>query len=165
MNRDRALLLISVFILAGLAVYYLRSGWIPLRTKTAALRAVSQPPAKLPVPLQLNAPGLPDVNVKSEVVDENTPWGRNPFLTEEEARGKGSGIDGSTIKAIIVGRPQSVATINGKTVVVGDKVDEETVLEIHPDAVVFERDGHKRTLRVSEPSISIKVKEGKKRSP
>jgi len=41
-------------------------------------------------------------------------------------------------------------------------VGEETVREILPDAVVLEKDGRKRLVKVSEPNISIEVKEKKK---
>lgn len=162
MNRERWLLSISILIFVGLAVYYSRLGWAPQLAKRAAPGAVSKPPPEAPVPLEAMAQGLPEVSVQGEVVDENTPWGRNPFLTEEEAKGGRDGTDGLMIKTIIVGRAKSVATIDDKTVGVGDKVDEETVVEIRPDAVILEREGRRRALKVSEPSISIKVKEANK---
>lgn len=162
MNRERWLLLISILIFAGLAVHYARLGWVPRLAKKATPGAVSKPPPEAPVPLEAMVQGLPEVRVQGEVVDEKTPWGRNPFLTEEEARGGGGGTDGLKVKTIIVGRAKSVATIDHKTVGVGDKVNEETIVEIHPDAVILEREGRRRTLKVSEPSISIKVKEAKK---
>lgn len=107
------------------------------------------------------------VKGKDETVDEGLSWGRNPFLTEaEEAQAlglAGAGLDRLKIRAIIVGRPKPVATIDGKTVMVGEKIGEETVAEIREDHVVLERDGKRRVLKVGEPSVSIEVKEVKKR--
>lgn len=110
------------------------------------------------------SPTVPQTSIQSETINEQSPWGRNPFLTEEEeaAKGKNRGGDGMQVKAIIVGQPKSVATIDGRTVTVGERIGEETVWEILPDAVVLERDGHKRTIKVSEPAVSVEVKERKK---
>lgn len=162
MNRDRWLLLISIILFAGVAVYYLRPGWVALLTGRKSLTA--RPSPSSPGPQGINSPNLPQVSVQGEKIDELTPWGRNPFLTEDEEAGKGRRrvSDGMQVKAIIVGRPKSVATIDGRTVTVGEKVGEETVWEIRPDAVVLERDGRKRLLKVNEPAISVEVKEGKK---
>ena len=166
MNRDRWLLLVSILLLAGTAVYHVRPEWVTFGPGKRMAAVVAKPSSSLPTPSPGAAsPALPPVSVQSEAVDEHTPWGRNPFLTEEEAeaaKGKSRGGDGIQVKAIIVGRPKSVATIDGRTVTVGERVGEETVWEIRPDAVVLERDGRKRLLRVSEPTISIEVKEGKK---
>ncbi|MBI2988108.1 MAG: hypothetical protein HYY45_15190 [Deltaproteobacteria bacterium] len=164
MNREQRLLLISILLLVGVAVYYLRPGWVALLRGRKTLTVAARSSAESPAPQGIVIPNLPPVSVPSETVDERTPWGRNPFLTEEEeaTKGKKRGSDGLQIKAIIVGRPKSVATIDGRTVAVGEKVGEETVWEIHPDAVVLERDGHKRILKVSEPAVSVEVKEGKK---
>lgn len=163
MNRDKWLLLISVLIFTGLGVYYLRSGWLTQLTK----KKIASTPAKPQVPeaLPQGAMRVP-LSSQGEVIGENTPWGRNPFLTEtEEARSKGTGPgvgEGLKIKAIIMGRPKSVATIDGRTVVVGEKIGDETVVEIRQDSVVLEIDGTKRILGVNEPTISIEVKEVKR---
>lgn len=163
MNRERWLLLISIMIFASLAVYYLRPGWLSLLVGKKTVTVAAKP--SQPQPASQPAPGLslPQVSVPTEIVDARTPWGRNPFLTEAEAnRDQTPGVDGLKVKAIIVGRPKSVATIDGKTVMVGEKIGQETVVEIRQNHVVLEMDGVKRTLKVSEPSISIEVKEGKK---
>ncbi|MFQ5902637.1 MAG: hypothetical protein ACE5JO_03010 [Candidatus Binatia bacterium] len=162
MNRDRWLLLISILIFVGLAVYYLSPGLVALliRKKTSSIAARSSAPQ--PLPQGFTGRSFAEVKVKGEVVDDQTPWGRNPFLTEEEAGGKSPGSDGLQVKTIIMGQPKPVATVDGRTVVVGEKVGEETVKEIRPDAVVLERDGRKRVLKVREPSISVEVKEKKK---
>ena len=165
MNRDRWLLLISILLFVGVAVYYLRPGWVALLTGKKTLTIAAKPSSPPPAVQGIVSPSLPEISVQSETIDERTPWGRNPFLTEEEeeaAKRKNRGGDGIQVKAIIVGRPKSVATIDGRTVTVGERVGEETVSEIRPDAVVLERDGHKRFLKVSEPTISVEVKEGKK---
>ncbi|MCH8056152.1 MAG: hypothetical protein IH857_08400 [Deltaproteobacteria bacterium] len=161
MNRDRWLLLVSILIFVGLAGYYLRPGWVAMlsRKKTASVAAKSSSPQ--PVLRKVAGRSVAEVSVKKNVIDERTPWGRNPFLTEEE-EARGRDREDLQVRAIIVGRPEAVAILDGQAVVVGEKVGEETVWEIRPDAVVLERDGRKRMERVSEPSISIKVKERKK---
>jgi hypothetical protein len=94
-------------------------------------------------------------------VDDKGSWGRSPFLTEEETRVEEPARADLQVKAIITGEPRSVAMVDGHTVVVGEKVGEETVSEILPDAVVLEKEGQKRVLRTSEPFIPIEVKEMK----
>jgi hypothetical protein len=47
-------------------------------------------------------------------------------------------------------------------VMVGERINEERVVEIRPDAVILEREGRKKILRVSDPTLSIAVKEGKR---
>ena len=80
-------------------------------------------------------------------------WGRNPFLTpEEEAMGRRGGTQGQTIHAIITGRGRSVAALDGRMVSVGDSIGDEVVVEIRRDAVVLERNGRRRILRVQELS-------------
>lgn len=165
MNRDRWLLLISILLLGGTAAYYLRPQWFASLAGKRTVAVASKPSSPASASQQgAAAPALPPVAVQSESIGEHTPWGRNPFLTEEEERGRAASppTDGLQVKAIIVGRPKSVATIDGRTVTVGEKVGEETVTEIRPDAVVLERDGHKRIVKVNEPAISIQVKERKK---
>lgn len=165
MNRDRWLLLVSMLLLSGTAVYYVRPEWVTFGPGKKMAAVASKPSSSLPTPSQGAAsPALPPVAVKSETVDEHTPWGRNPFLTAEEETGKrkSQGGDGLQVKAIIMGRPKAVATIDGHTVTVGEKVGEEIVAEIRPDAVVLERDGRKRMIKVSEPAVSVQVQERKK---
>lgn len=143
----------------------MRPGWLNRLATTT--RSPTTSPQVLPSVTQTISggalPQVADAKAPRESVDENTPWGRTPFLTEAEMNGaKSPGTGGLKIKAIIVGRPKSVATIDGKSVAVGEKIGEETVVEIRPDAVVLELDGTKRTLKVSEPAVSVEVKEGKK---
>ena len=165
MNRDRWLLLVSVLLLSGTAVYYVRPEWMTFRPGKKMPAVVAKPSSSSSTASQGAAsPALPPVAVKSETVDEQTPWGRNPFLTGEEETGKAKSreSDGLQVKAIIVGRPKSVATIDGRTVTVGEKVGEEIVSEIRPDAVVLERDGRRRMIKVSEPAVSVQIQERKK---
>ena len=163
MNRDRWLLLISIVIFVALAAYYLRPSWVATLTGMKNLTVAANPSPAVPAPQGAVSPSLPQVSIQTETIDEQTPWRRNPFLTEEEeaAKGKSRGGEGLQVKAIIVGHPKSVATIDGRTVTVGERIGEETVWEIRPDAVVLERDGHKRLIKVSEPTISVEVKERK----
>jgi len=85
--------------------------------------------------------------------EQDIPWGRNPFLTpEEELRGGRPADRGLTIQTIITGRDKSVATLGGRTVAVGDRIGEERVVAIRPDAVVLERNGRKTILHPKERS-------------
>jgi hypothetical protein len=162
MNRDRWLLLVSVLIFVGLAVHYLRPWWATIATKKKSLPVASKPSGQPFIP-QGPAQSLGEVAAKSELIDELSPWGRNPFLTaEEEAKAKDWGNQELQVKTIIVGRAKSVATIDGRAVVAGDKIEGETVWEIYPEGVILEKDGRRRMLRLKEPSISIQTKEGKK---
>ncbi|MBI2998028.1 MAG: cbb3-type cytochrome c oxidase subunit 3 [Deltaproteobacteria bacterium] len=163
MNRERWLLLASFLMFVGVGVYYFRPGG-GVRSAGSSPAGVSQPPTFSPFTQEIRGESLPQASIKSEVVEEQTPWGRNPFLTEkEEVEGRGwKRDDGFQVKAIIVGQPRAVATLDGHTVVVGEKVGEETVWEIRPDAVVLEKDGRKRVLRIKEPSIAIEAREGTK---
>lgn len=160
MNRERWLLLMAILLFAGVAVYRLSPGG----------RVVARRPAPEGI---VNSPSLPSsatgggsqqaarVSVQSGSADGDTLWGRNPFLTEEEAAaGRGRAKEeGLQVKAIIMGKPRAVATIDGHTVAVGERVGDETVSEIRPDAIVLDRDGRKRMLRIKEPSVAIEVKE------
>ena len=82
---------------------------------------------------------------------DSVPWGRNPFLTPvEEARGGRAAARGLAIQTIITGRDRSVATVGGQTVSVGDRIGDEVVVDIRPDAVVLERNRRRRVLRAEE---------------
>lgn len=164
MNRDRWLLLVSIVIFLGLAAYFLRPSWVAVLMGRKSISMASRPSSPTADSQGAASPTVPQTSIQSTTINEQSPWGRNPFLTEEEeaARRKSRGSDGLQVKAIIVGKPKSVATIDGRTVTVGERIGEETVWEILPDAVVLERDGHKRMIKVSEPAVSVEVKERKK---
>lgn len=167
MNRERSLLIGAIVLFCGSGLYYFypRLAGQGLAGKRTATRTAAESVAQ-PVAPQARRAAAPQSSREAgglrEIVDEKTPWGRNPFLTEEEvARGSRPGTE-LTVKSIIAGRPRSVATIDGRTVLVGEMVGEETVVEIRPDAVVLESEGRRRILRVREPSIVIDVKERRK---
>jgi hypothetical protein len=162
MKRERWLLLISILIFSGLGVYYLRPGWLGY---FAMKKSTGAPAKPQPIPAEVSgrgSEGIAEARVTGELIDQSASWGRNPFLTESEAaRGKAREFDGLTVKAIIIGRPKSVAMIDGRTVAVGEKIGDERVVEIRKDSVVLEMDGIKRILRLSEPSIPIEVRDRK----
>jgi len=159
MNRERWLLLISIIIFLGLAAYYIRPGWLNFLTggtkSSVAVRSNigNSGPEKIP------APNFPVASVRGEV-DASAAWGRNPFLTEEEA--KQVGVEKLRVNTIIVGPPKAVAIIDGHAVMVGEKVNEEKVVEIRPNAVILEREGRKKILNLDEPTLSVAVEERKK---
>lgn len=162
MNRERWLLIISVFIFVGLGIYYLRSAAVAPRFKMKSPSGAAKLLARRPILEGATAQGLPEVAGPDRVVVERTPWGRNPFLTEEEeagAREPEPEVEELKIKAIIVGPPRSVATLGRQAVLVGEMIGGETVLDIRQDAVVLEKGGRKRVLRIREPSISIQIKD------
>jgi len=162
MNRDRWLLIVSILLFVGLAVYYLRPWWVRTATQKKSPPMASKPSGRQFLP-KGPAQSFAESAAQSEPIDELSPWGRNPFLTEEEeAKAKDWGEEGLQVKTIIVGRAKSVATLDGRAVVAGEKIGGETVWEIHPEGVILEKDGRRRMLRLKEPSISIETKEGKK---
>lgn len=160
MNRERWLLVASVLMVIGVVIYHLRPGG-SIRPARPAATSPRTPLA--PVTPETRPQGASRLAEKAEAVAEQAPWGRNPFLTEREAAEIGGSKPDEIrqVKAIIVGQSRNVATVDGHTVVVGDKLGEETVWEIRPDAVVLEKDGRKRVLRIAEPSVGIDIKEGK----
>ncbi|MFQ5540494.1 MAG: hypothetical protein ACE5FB_08820 [Candidatus Binatia bacterium] len=165
MNWERWLLLVSLFIFVGLGIYYLRSAEVAPLFREISPSEAAKLLARRPILEGTTAQGLPEITGPDRVVDERTPWGRNPFLTEEEEARAGEPepeVEELKIKAIIVGPPRSVATLDGRAVLVGEMIGGETVLDIRQDAVVLEKGGRKRVLRIREPSISIQVKDEKK---
>ncbi|MEE8076254.1 MAG: hypothetical protein V3T60_11590 [Candidatus Binatia bacterium] len=163
MNRERWLLLISIFIFVGLGIYYLSPTAVAPLFKMKSPSGETEQLARQSLMEGATAQKLSEVSGPDQVVDERTPWGRNPFLTEEEeARGREPEVGRLKIKAIIVGPPRSVATLDGRAVLVGEMIGGETVLDIRQDAVVLERGGRKRVIRIREPSVSIRIKDEEK---
>jgi len=162
-RRDRWLLLMSILMFSGVGLYYLAPAWLG---RSSQIKTVSQPveaPKPDPAPAIRKEPGGTVSEAPSEPIDEKTPWGRNPFFTEAETGREKSPVDDRfQVRAIIMGPSKPVAAIDGRTVTVGEKVGDETVVEIRPNAVVLEKDGRKRILRISEPSITVEEKKGKK---
>ena len=162
-HPEKWLLLMAGLILAGLGLFWVRPQWLQIPDKnlsgTAPITATRQGLAQ-PLATQEGS----KETAQSGAIEESTPWGRSPFLTEAEAAKLVAGVqEGRRVKAIVVGAPKSVATIDGQAVVVGEKIGEEKVVEINQDSVVLEMDGVRRVLRVGEPSIPIEVREEKKR--
>ncbi len=64
------------------------------------------------------------------------------------------------LKAILIGDRVRLASIDRSIVSIGDVINGEKVLEIHPDRVILEREGKKRTLVLDQSPLKITV-EGK----
>ncbi len=161
MNRGKWPLLI--FIFTGMGICYLSPiAADQLVEKKSPFRETVLPTPQ-PAVERATARMSPEVKALEQVVDERPRWGRNPFLTEEEeARAGEIKVEGLKVQGIIVGLPRSVATLDGQTVVVGEKIGEETVVQIRENAVVLERGGRKRIIKIREPSISIQAMDEEK---
>ena len=168
MERRQWMLLIALLVLAGFALYSAGPRWLawfaakkppPPTVAAVALPQPAQPPAQ-PAPKE-NTPATSQAKMAGEEIS----WGRNPFLTEAETIKpvvSGEAVV-PTVRAIIMGRPKPVATIDGRVVTVGDKVGEARVVEIREDSVVLGTGRERRTLKIAERSAEIEVKEGNKR--
>lgn len=159
MNRERLLLLLAVVIFLGLAAYYV----IPMQRGFLSRSGKSDTVAKADVEVsQVEKNSTPSAAlVRGErEIDASVPWGRNPFLTEEETRHVAT--ERLRVNAIIFGPPKAVAVVDGRTVAVGEKIDEDKVVAIRPDAVILEREGRKKILKLDEPTVSVTVGERKR---
>lgn len=147
-RRDRTLLVIAIVLFAFAGIYLAQTG----KKKSVSPLPSPQPAAEL---LTEAIPG------DRAVALEEGPWGRNPFFPEgrEKAGERVASPEGLQVRAIITGRSRSVATIDGHTVFVGEKLGEETVIEILPDAVILGSGGRKRVLKIREPSVSVEAKD------
>lgn len=166
MDRRQWILLIALLALATITLYTAGPRWLAVVARkkppaqavaTGATREQAQPAVE-----KENVVMAPQAKVRAEA----SAWGRNPFLTEAETLkplipAREAVVP--TVRAIIIGRPKPVATIDGKVVTVGDKIGEEKVVEIREDSVVLETDGGRRSLKIAAPSASIEVKEGNRR--
>jgi hypothetical protein len=157
MNREQSLLVISVIIFVALGIYYLRPGWLSTKSNQSSVMA-GQDVGK-PAVEKTADPALPLASANVDR-DAEMAWGRNPFLTEEESRQ--TGVERLRVRTIVVGLPKAIAVVDGHTVTVGEKINEEKVVEIRPDAVILERDGSRKILRLEEPTVSVGVKERKR---
>jgi len=167
MDRRQWILSIALLALVGIALYNAGPQWLarvapkkPLAqaVATGAQREQAQPPAE-----KENVAMTPQAKVRGE----DSAWGRNPFLTEAETMKPllpaGAEAVVPTVRAIIMGRPKPVATIDGKVVTVGDMVGEEKVMEIREDTVVLGTGKERRILKIAAPLAAIEVKEGNRR--
>lgn len=163
MNRDRWLLLISAVIFLSVGVYYWRSGWFGLLTVKKGANTPTQSITSSGDKIEATGQERTDSQTPRGTLDGEGEWGRNPFLTLAETnRNERPAESGLKIKAIVIGSPKSMATLDGQTVTVGEKIGEETVVAIHSHAVILEKDGHRRILKIEDPPISIEVKEKKR---
>ena len=167
MERRRWILPIALLALAGYALYTTGPrwlAWIAPKKPPAGTVAVGAATAQAKPPAQKeNVPATPQVKMAGEEIQ----WGRNPFLTEAETIKPVAATGGEApvpvVRAIIMGRPKPVATVDGRVVTVGDKIGEEKVVEIREDSVVLEMGRDRRSLKIAESSAAIEVKEGKRR--
>ena len=166
MDRRQWILSIALLALVGIALYTAGPQWL-------ARLAPKKPPAQTVAGSAVAEPAQPPVQKEkvvtasqAKVAGEDSNWGRNPFLTEAETLKPlvpaGEAVV-PTVRAIIMGRPKPVATIDGKVVMVGDKVGEERVVEIREDSVVLGTGKERRSLKIAAPSAAIEVKEGNRR--
>ena len=139
MDRRQWILLIALLALAGFALYSVGPRWltwlVPRKQPAPTVAAVALPqPAQRPGEKE-NVPATS----QARVAGEDSLWGRNPFLTEAETIKPVAGGEAPvpTVRAIIMGRPKPVATIDGRVVTVGEKVGDEKVVEIREDSVVL----------------------------
>ncbi|OGQ80622.1 MAG: hypothetical protein A3F90_11400 [Deltaproteobacteria bacterium RIFCSPLOWO2_12_FULL_60_19] len=166
MERRQWILSIALLTLGGIALYTAGPQWLariapkkpPAQTVAGGAAAEqAQPPAQ-----KENVA----MTSQGKIAGEDSPWGRNPFLTEAETlkplvpAGEAAV---PTVRAIIMGRPKPVATVDGKVVTVGDKIGDERVMEIREDSVVLGTGRERRSLKIAEPSAAIEVKEGNRR--
>ena len=165
MERKQWVLLIALLVLAGFALYTTGPRWLasiapkkpPAQTVVVgAVTAQAEPPAQKENPATAS---------QTKVAVEDSSWGRNPFLTEAETIKPVAGGKAPVpvVRAIIMGRPKPVATIDGRVVTIGDKIGAEKVVEIREDSVVLETGRERRSLRIAAPSAAVEVKEGKRR--
>ena len=151
MERRQWILSIALLTLGGIALYTAGPQWL-------ARIAPKKPPAQ-----KENVA----MTSQGKIAGEDSPWGRNPFLTEAETLKPlvpaGGEAAVPTVRAIIMGRPKPVATVDGKVVTVGDKIGDERVMEIREDSVVLGTGRERRSLKIAEPSAAIEVKEGNRR--
>ena len=167
MERRQWMLLIALLVLAGFALYSAGPRWLAWfaakKSPPPTVAAVACPQPAQPPAQKENVAATPPAGVAVEDIQ----WGRNPFLTEAETikpiAAAGGEAPVPVVRAIIMGRPKPVATIDGRVVTVGDKIGEEKVMEIREDSVVLGTGRERRSLKIAERSAAIEVKEGNKR--
>jgi hypothetical protein len=166
MERRQWILSIALLALVAIALYNAGPQWLawlapkkpPAQAVTTGVqREQTQAPAE-----KENVAMAPQAKFRGE----DSAWGRNPFLTEAETLKPlipaGEAVV-PTVRAIIMGRPKPVATIDGRVVTVGDTVGDARVVEISEDSVVLGTGRERRSLKIAAPSSAIEVKEGNRR--
>ena len=63
------------------------------------------------------------------------------------------------VKAILISDQIRLATIASHIVAVGDKIDEETILEIEKDRVILGKGNGKRTLRLQQSPVQLTIEQ------
>ncbi len=61
------------------------------------------------------------------------------------------------LKAILIGEHIRLASINQRILTIGDEINGERVLEIHPDRVVLGKGKERRTILLDQSPLKIKV--------
>jgi len=153
-RRDRTLLVIAIVLFAFSGIYLAQTG----RKKSVQPLPVPQPRNQL-----VTESGTRESPDRFVALEEG-PWGRNPFFPEGQSRTgeREAAPERLQVRAIITGRSRAVATIDGYTVFVGEKLGDETVAEILPDAVILESEGRRRVLKIRQPSVSVQAKDVEK---
>lgn len=96
---------------------------------------------------------------------ENKPWGRNPFLTPDEAtsirlsqsQNESEDQQPTRIKGILIGDKQRVAIIDHTIVTEGDWIGPEQVVRIDKDKVVLTLGKSQRVITMEQSPVSIIV--------
>ena len=57
-------------------------------------------------------------------------------------------LAGLKLQAVMVNGARSTTIINGRSLRVGDMIEEAKILEVHSDEVILEKDGAGHTLRL-----------------
>ena len=65
------------------------------------------------------------------------------------------------VKAILISDQIRLATIASHIVAVGDKIDEETILEIKKDRVILGKGNSKRTLHLHQSPVQLTIEQEK----
>ena len=104
-------------------------------------------------------------NLKGLALDTR-PWGRNPFLTEDEefsthprnATGEGNKeSESTTISGILIGSNRRIAIIDHTVVEEGDWVGPEQVVEIDDGKALLALGKNRRLIVMEKPPIAITV--------
>jgi hypothetical protein len=186
MNMDRRKLIQwGVLILSTLFTVYQVVNRGPSRppvTITTPDAAPAANPAAAPAPEVAPPAGAVAAPVPPLPAAELVAWrtavaatARDPFFTaaELEAMGRPAVVEPApvappaalpayTLKLVLMSGSEGRALVDGQVVRVGDRLGEERVAQILPDAVVLERDGEQRRLELaSAKSVQLTVEQSR----
>jgi len=105
-------------------------------------------PAVMPVASQ-----MPPVEKAIDVAEmKNKNWGDDPFRSMEKKTGTHDTVGKPRwrLSGIVYNSFKPLAIINGKSVAVGDKLGNASIVEIKKESVVMEQSGTRVTLKVSK---------------